>query len=271
MPRKAALKTSLDDQHQLGPGPFLISRPRRPRTAESRPNWWQDGVLVATLCFLFLGLSGLAIRLAQPLYRTMQPTVKASALVLSSTFTRTSTATTVPVTVTPTRTLATPIPTVTKTPVLGLQPTATPRWVSERYLPLPVTEKWIEVDVSNQKLRAFNGETLVFSATISTGSNINQSSLGKYRLTQKEATRLLTGPGYYLPDVPWVMEINRDLMLLGAYWQDSWGVPSTYGSINLKPADAKWLYDWTSPSVPAGQQSILATAQDQGTWVIIHP
>jgi lipoprotein-anchoring transpeptidase ErfK/SrfK len=161
-------------------------------------------------------------------------------------------------------------PTITQSPSPGMTATPTPTWISDRYLPLPLSEQWIEIDISKQVLWAYDGGNVVFSATISTGRDITQDSLGKYRIAHKVATTLITGPGYYLPDVPWVMVINATLMLHGAYWQDSWGKPSNYGSINLRPADAKWLYDWSSPSVPAGQQSVQATAQDQGTWVVIH-
>jgi len=142
--------------------------------------------------------------------------------------------------------------------------------MDEHYLPLPVGEKWIEIDITKQMLWAYEEDHVVLTATISTDRGVTQSSLGKYRIAHKEALKLLTGPGYYLPDVPWVMVINTGLFLHGAYWQDFWGTPSNYGSINLRPADARWLYDWTTPNVPTGQQSGDATSQDQGTWVLIH-
>lgn len=250
---------------------FQLSRSRKPSTTKPYDNRWHDGLLAAVVCFFFLGVVGLVLLLAYPEQAQSLRTIigrPTDTPLLANAVTPTYTPPPLPVAAAEETRL--PSPTVSRTPIPNTVATATPTWVTDRYLPLPVSEKWIEVDISRQVLRAYDGERLVFSTTISTGRDITQADLGKYRITQKVATKLLTGPGYYLPDVPWVMMINPNLMLHGAYWQDTWGAPSNYGSINLKPADAKWLYDWSAPSVPAGQQSVQATAQDQGTWVIIH-
>ncbi|MHB1354668.1 MAG: L,D-transpeptidase [Anaerolineae bacterium] len=251
--------------------PFNVSRSRRARTRPIVINLLQDGVLVAVACFFMLGLGGMAIRLTYP--QQAQATTSAISrftVVNQVSSTKTLLHTPSPVAVVPATAAPSPSPSVTPSVIPDKVATATPSWVTERYLPLPVSEKWIEVDITKQELRAYDGERLVFSTTISSGRGVTQAFLGKYRITQKLATKLLTGPGYYLPDVPWVMVINSNLLLHGAYWQDSWGAPSNYGFINLKPTDARWLYDWSLPSVPVGQQSVQATAQDRGTWVIIH-
>lgn len=251
--------------------PFQLSRSRKASTAKPYENRWHDGLLAAVACFFLLGLGGLALRLAysetdQKLRTVIGRSTNTPLLAIAVKATNTLP----PLTIASVEETPLPSPTVTHTPIPNTVTTATPTWVTDRYLPLPVNEKWIEIDISRQVLRAYDGEHLVFSTTISTGRDITQAALGKYRIAQKVATKWFTGPGYYLPDVPWVMVINANLMLHGAYWQDSWGAPSNYGSINLKPADAKWLYDWSAPSVPAGQLSAQATAQDQGTWVLIH-
>lgn len=252
-------------------------------------------MLIAVACFFIFGLGGLAVRLAYPQQTKPQATIITGStdILLSATATPSHTPSSAPATpaqqtytptsnvtntllpsrtttATPTRLTLSPSPTVTQTLAPNKTATALPAWATERYLPLPVGEKWIEVDISNQILRAYDGERLVYTATVATGRGITQATLGRYRITQKVAMKLITGPGYYLPDVPWVMVINSSLMLHGAYWQDSWGAPTNYGFINLKPADAKWLFDWSSPSLPIGEQSIQATTLDQGTWVIIH-
>jgi lipoprotein-anchoring transpeptidase ErfK/SrfK len=250
---------------------FKVSHPRRRQSQQHTTSIWHDGVLLATLCFFLLGLGGTAIGLTFPTNSLgLSKTMTASTAEAIVSGTATTTPTTAPSLVAATKVTPTISPTATQTPTPVSIVTATPTWITDRYLPLPLAEKWIEVDTSKQILRAYDGENVIFTATISTGRDITQASLGKYRITQKVATLLITGPGYYLPDVPWVMVINTTLMLHGAYWQDEWGIPSNYGSINLKPTDAKWLYDWSSPLVPAGQQSVQATPGDQGTWVVIH-
>lgn len=271
MRKRSTLLMQEGVQRQMNPHPFRLSRSRQPHNAIPSASWWQDGLLTAVVCFFLLGVGGLALFLAYPEKAQHLRTVigrPTDTPFIADTVTPTDTPSPM-LGATAEETLA-PSPTVTRTPIPNMVATATPTWVTDRYLPLPVSEKWIEIDISRQVLRAYDGEGLVFSTTISTGRDITQAALGKYRIAQKVAMKLFTGPGYYLPDVPWVIVINPNLMLHGAYWQDSWGAPSNFGSINLNPADAKWLYDWSAPSVPAGQQSIQATAQDQGTWVIIH-
>jgi lipoprotein-anchoring transpeptidase ErfK/SrfK len=248
--------------------PFLVSHSRQPRAGQVRPSIWHDGLLISVLCFFLLGIGSIAIR-------TVYPQQNQQSVIVSATDTirvegaATSTATTLPSSTQTPQVAFRPSPAVTQT-LTGKVATTTPAWLTDRYLPLPVNEKWIEVDITKQMLWAYEGANPVFSTTISTGSGVSKASLGKFRLSQKVALKLLTGPGYYLPDVPWVMVIRSDLMLHGAYWQDAWGTPSNYGSINLRVADAKWLYGWTNPVVPDGQQFVEATARDQGTWVLVH-
>ena len=33
-------------------------------------------------------------------------------------------------------------------------------------------------------------------------------------------------------------------MLHGTYWHNSFGVPVSHGCINMRPADAEWLWSW---------------------------
>lgn len=176
--------------------------------------------------------------------------------------TPTSTPTTTP-TLTPSPTYT---PTITPTPA----PTATPDWVTSKYLPLPLEEKWIEVDLSEQALTAYEGTEVVYTAIVSTGRANTPTVQGKFRILRKLDSQLMAGPGYYLPNVPWVMYFYGGFALHGAYWHDKWGTPTSHGCVNLKREDAKWLYDWADPEVPEGRTTYNATAANPGTWVLVH-
>ncbi|MCD6520895.1 MAG: L,D-transpeptidase [Anaerolineae bacterium] len=164
----------------------------------------------------------------------------------------------------------TPSPTPSCTPTIPPSPTATPAWITAKYLPLPLNEKWIEVDLSTQTLRAYEGTKLVFTARISSGRAHTPTVQGKFRIKRKYRYQLMTGPGYYLPNVPYVMYFYAGYALHGAYWHDKWGTPTSHGCVNLRREDAKWLYEWTDPKVPPGANSVLATKENPGTWVLIH-
>jgi len=233
------------------------------------------------LGFVVLGSVGLVV-LAGNTQRTDRVRMVLGVITPTPTVTPSPTWTLTP-SVTPTHTATRgPSPTPTLTPSLTptitptytpAPPTATPTpdWVSAKYLPLPVNEKWIEVDLSEQKLIAYDGTTVVFTAKISSGRARTPTLLGKFRIVRKFESQLMTGPGYYLPNVPYVMYFQGAYALHGAYWHNNWGTPMSHGCVNLRREDAKWLYEWTTPKVPANAKSVAAGPGNLGTWVLIHP
>jgi lipoprotein-anchoring transpeptidase ErfK/SrfK len=77
--------------------------------------------------------------------------------------------------------------------------------------------------------------------------------------------------GYYaIEDVPWVMYFHRGYGLHGAFWHTSFGRVRSHGCVNLTPADAQWLFDWTSPRLPAGWAAVFPTAYEPGTLVRVR-
>jgi lipoprotein-anchoring transpeptidase ErfK/SrfK len=119
-------------------------------------------------------------------------------------------------------------------------------------------------------LYAYEGTECVFSTRISSGKAGTATREGKFRIQRKLASQLMAGPGYYLPNVPWVQYFVGAFALHGAYWHDKWGTPTSHGCVNLRIADAKWLYDWTDPVVPEGSTYLASTSANPGTWVLVH-
>ena len=134
-------------------------------------------------------------------------------------------------------------------------------------------DKWIEVDLFEQTLAAYEGDRLVYATLISSGLPWWQTESGLFRVWIKVKQAKMSGregyPDYYfLEDVPWTMYFNGGFALPGAYWHDRFGIQHSHGCVNLSLADARWLFEWTSPSGDTGWT--LATEKNPGTWVWVH-
>jgi lipoprotein-anchoring transpeptidase ErfK/SrfK len=55
----------------------------------------------------------------------------------------------------------------------------------------------------------------------------------------------MSGPGYYLPDVPYTMYFYKDYGIHGTYWHNNFGTPMSHGCVNMVTAEAGWLYNWS--------------------------
>jgi lipoprotein-anchoring transpeptidase ErfK/SrfK len=60
----------------------------------------------------------------------------------------------------------------------------------------------------------------------------------------------MTGPGYNLPNVPWVMYFAGANAIHGAYWHNNFGRPMSHGCVNMRISEAQWLYNWASIGTP---------------------
>lgn len=106
------------------------------------------------------------------------------------------------------------------------------------------SQRWIQVDLSNQQLTAWEGDTPVFSSTVSTGRASDATPLGVYEIQAKYRTTRMQGDNYDIPDVPYAMYFSGSYAIHGAYWHDDFGAPISSGCINLPLGDAAWLFDW---------------------------
>ena len=79
-----------------------------------------------------------------------------------------------------------------------------------------------------------------------------------------------TGVEPYAYDVPLTQYFNEGKALHAAPWHDHLGRPRSHGCINLSPADARWLFDFTSPSLAPGQTEVAATSARPGTLVRVR-
>lgn len=131
-------------------------------------------------------------------------------------------------------------------------------------------EKWIEINVTEQQVTAWEGNVPVLSFLASTGLPNTPTVLGEYNIYWKLESTLMTGPGYYLPEVPYTMYFYAGYALHGAYWHNNFGNPMSHGCVNLSIDNAKALFEWADPVIPPGQTQVTSTYNNPGTLVVVH-
>jgi hypothetical protein len=123
--------------------------------------------------------------------------------------------------------------------------------------------KRLKLHLDRQELLAYEDQTLVHTARVSSGKRVYgkyTTPLGHFMTFHKRHTRHmaagnLAAGGYDLPGVPWVTYITKGgVSFHGTFWHNDFGTPHSHGCINLSMEDAKWLYCWTIPNVPASDQ-----------------
>lgn len=105
-------------------------------------------------------------------------------------------------------------------------------------------EHWFDVDLSDQRMYAYEGDTLVRTFVVSTGTWQTPTVVGRFKVWIKLRSAPMSGPGYYLPDVPYIMYFHGDYGIHGTYWHNNFGVPMSHGCVNLSIADAEWAYNF---------------------------
>jgi lipoprotein-anchoring transpeptidase ErfK/SrfK len=106
--------------------------------------------------------------------------------------------------------------------------------------------RWIDVDLTHQQLAAYEGDELVRFTAISSGLSRTPTPAGQYHIWIKLRYDDMTGPGYYLPNVPYVMYFHGGFGLHGTYWHANFGYPMSHGCVNLPMEEAEWLYFWAT-------------------------
>jgi lipoprotein-anchoring transpeptidase ErfK/SrfK len=106
--------------------------------------------------------------------------------------------------------------------------------------------RWIDVDLTNQMVYAYEGDAIVNSFLVSTGTWLTPTVTGRHKIYVKVRMQDMSGPGYHLKDVPYVMFFSGDYGLHGTYWHNNFGTPMSRGCVNLTIDDAAWLFNWAS-------------------------
>lgn len=141
--------------------------------------------------------------------------------------------------------------------------------------PEVLAQRWVEVDLSEQKLYAHEGNEVAYVFLISSGkwgrTPTGEFKIwGKFRYTKMSGGSKALHTYYYLPNVPYTQYFYRDFGLHGTYWHNNFGESMSHGCVNLSIPDAEKLFWWTSPVMTDGETMIRATGENPGTRVVIH-
>lgn len=136
------------------------------------------------------------------------------------------------------------------------------RWVKQTHLsivewnPRPPEvgpdEYWVEVDLFEQTLAAYEGDKMVFATLISSGLNRWPTYEGIFQVEQRYKANKMSGAEgkvdyYFVEDVPHTMyfDMVNQIALHGAYWHDRFGYKHSHGCVNMPPQDSEWVYYWS--------------------------
>ena len=218
-------------------------------------HWWSSPAAAIALGLLVVLIAGTLVwpLLADaPVLAALAPTPSPAATASPApTHTPTPTATSTP---TPTPTF-TPMPPPTETVAPSHTPTATPLPVLPTAPPLPPPAtlspllvhgdvRWIDIDLTQQRLTAYEGSSLVRTVLVSTGLPRTPTPVGQFRIRIKLRYDDMSGLDYYLTNVPYVMYFYGGYGLHGTYWHGNFGHPMSHGCVNLPTPDAEWLFNW---------------------------
>lgn len=139
------------------------------------------------------------------------------------------------------------------------------------------SEKWIDVNLTTQKLSAWEGNRLIYEFPISSGRPGYDTVQGEFKVWSKTRLQAYRGGSrergdyYYLPNVPYSLFFHKDYAIHGAYWHNDFGIKRrSSGCVNLRIPDAEQVYNWAGPAMSAGVGAIRATAENPGVRVVVH-
>jgi len=113
------------------------------------------------------------------------------------------------------------------------------------------SEKWVEIDLSDQRLNMKEGDKTVGSFLVSTGKWA-PTPTGSWRIWTKLRYTRMTGGSkalstfYDLPNVPYTMYYYKGYGIHGAYWHNNFGHPMSHGCVNMRPEEAGIVFNWAS-------------------------
>ncbi len=101
----------------------------------------------------------------------------------------------------------------------------------------------VVVDLTKQRVYAYENGSLLRDVLVSTGLPGTPTVTGHYKVYRKYTAQTMSGPGYYLPGVPYVMYFYQGYALHGTYWHNNFGQPMSHGCVNLPTPEAEWFFN----------------------------
>jgi len=162
---------------------------------------------------------------------------------------------------------ATPLPTATEAPAQlsmeVLPDTPTPEYVAPKpvYAQSSYTyggSKYILVDISEQHMYVYEGDTLIYSFVASTGMN-NATRVGTFAVQSKIPNAYGSTWNIWMPNwlgIYWAGGLENGIHALpilpngATLWEGYLGRPVSYGCVVLGTYESRLLYDWAEIGTP---------------------
>lgn len=111
-------------------------------------------------------------------------------------------------------------------------------------------EYWVDVDLHEQTIAAYEGDRMVYAALFSSGLAEWSTRIGLNQVWERRLSAPMQGgePGadyYYIDAVLHTMYFDGEISLHNAYWHDDFGRAKSHGCVNLAPRVAEWIYYWS--------------------------
>lgn len=137
-------------------------------------------------------------------------------------------------------------------PNLGTQKPKDPKEIiAQKIQDLQASDsRWIQVNLKQQRLIAWEGDKPVYAIKISSGKKATPTIPGTFAVQTKLKTTRMRGRDYDVPNVPYTMFYDGNYAIHGAYWHRKFGTPVSRGCVNLAVNHAKWLFDWAKVGTP---------------------
>ena len=130
-----------------------------------------------------------------------------------------------------------------------------------RAVALPVStlnplNKRIDIDISEQQLRYYEGDRIIGHILISSARKGYWTPRGTFAVQIKRPAVLYQGfnpdgtRSYYYPNTKWNMQIIPHYYIHGAFWHNNFGVPMSHGCVNVSYKDMEGLYNWADVGTP---------------------
>lgn len=117
--------------------------------------------------------------------------------------------------------------------------------------------KYIRVDLSEQKLYAYENGVLTNSFLVSTGVSGHRTPVGKTEISAKLLWHDYVwsyGVGnpnnYNLPNVKYNLRFRNHFYIHYAYWHNNFGHPMSHGCVNVNLENSEWIFNWGEVGTP---------------------
>lgn len=114
--------------------------------------------------------------------------------------------------------------------------------------------KFIEADVTTDRMYAYQNGQLVNTFLVSAGKSSTPTPIGIFYIWDKLTEQTMTGPGYVQPNVPWINYFDHSGDAIhGNYWRPAsvfGSVNTSHGCLGVQVPQAEWVYNWAPIGTP---------------------